>query len=102
VNEQEVLVSIDVQPILEERFVDSLLAMEIVESFNSLVVNAHNCCAHDKMSLAEQVAGRQKQVNFQVYVLESNYLNLIEQLKECFSGAGIQYWVLPVLDKGNL
>lgn len=101
-NEQEILVSINVTPILEEAFVDCLLAIDSIESFSSSAVNAHNCCEHEKMSLAEQVAGRQKQVSFQVYMLEANFSSFIQQLKECFSGTGIQYWVLPVLNKGNI
>jgi hypothetical protein len=54
------------------------------------------------MSLAEQVAGRQKQVNFQIYLLDKNLSSVLRQLKECFSGTGIQYRVLPVLDKGHI
>jgi len=98
---QENLVSINVSPILEEAFVDCLLAIDFIESFSSTLVNAHNCCEHEKMSLAEQVAGRQKQVNFRIYLAESHLQSLIQQLKSSFSGTGIQYWVLPVLDQGS-
>jgi len=101
-SKQENLVSINVPPILEEAFVDFLLAIDLIEDFSSSVVNAHNCCAHEKMSLAEQVAGRQKQVNFRVYMLEAHCSDFIYQLKQGFTGAGIQYWVLPVLAKGKL
>ena len=101
-SEQEILVSINVPPILEEDFVDCLLAIDTIEGFSTTVVNAHNCCEHEKMSLAEQVAGRQKQVNFRVYIVEQHCAHLIQQLKACFSGTGIQYWVLPVIAKGHL
>jgi len=100
-NHQENLVSINVPPLLEEAFVDCLLAIDFIDSFSSTLVNAHNCCDHEKMSLAEQVAGRQKQVNFRVYLAENHVQNLIQQLKSSFSRTGIQYWVLPVLDQGH-
>ncbi|MDC9729388.1 MAG: DUF3240 family protein [Methyloprofundus sp.] len=101
-SEQEVLVSINVPPILEEEFVDCLLAVDEIESFNSRLVNSHSRHAHEEMSIAEQVAGRKKLVNFQVYILEGHIFTLISQLKRYFSESGIQYWVLSVLSKGNL
>jgi hypothetical protein len=101
-SDQQILISLNVPPVLEEDFVDCLLALDILESFSSSAVNAHNECAHEKMSLAEQVAGRQKKINFQIYLLENNLPKLLQQLKACFSGAEIQYWLLPVLAKGNI
>jgi hypothetical protein len=101
-SKQDILISINVPPILEEDFVDCLLAIDVIESFSSSAVNAHHGDGHEKMSLAEQVAGRQKQVNFQIYLLDKNLSSVLRQLKECFSGTGIQYRVLPVLDKGHI
>jgi len=100
-NHQDTLVSINVLPILEEAFVDCLLAIDFIDGFSSTAVSAHGCCEHEKMSLAEQVAGRQKQVNFRIYLAEDHLKDLIQQLKSSFSGTGIQYWVLPVLDQGH-
>lgn len=54
------------------------------------------------LSLAEQVAGRKKQIRFQMYVPEQQLSVLIEQLKQDFSGAGIHYWVMPVLESGYI
>jgi len=99
--EPEMLVSINVPPLLEEGVVDCLLAIAAVDRFNSAVVNAHGC-DHEVMTLSEQVTGRQRQVNFQVYLAESQVLNLINHLKTDFSGSGIQYWVSPVLDSGYI
>lgn len=98
---QEYLVTINVPPILEEAVVDCLLAIESADGFSSLVVNAHTS-DHQDLSLAEQVAGRQKQIRFQMYIPEQQLSVLITQLKQCFSGSGIHYWVMPVLESGSI
>ena len=98
---QEYLVTINVPPLLEEAVVDCLLAIESADGFSSLAVNAHSS-AYENLSLAEQVAGRQKQIRFQMYLPEHQLSILIKQLKSCFSGSGIHYWVLPVLESGYI
>ncbi len=96
---KEYLVTLNVPLSLEEAIVDSLLMLEEELGFSSLIVNSHH---HENkgLSLAEQVTGRQKQLRFQMYIDKQGLAPLIEQLKEEFSGSGIQYWVLPVIDNG--
>ena len=98
---QEYLVTINVPPLLEEAVVDCLLAIESADGFSSLTVNAH-VNDHTHMSLAEQVAGTQRQMRFQMYLPEQQLSVLIQQLKQHFSGSGIHYWVLPVLESGYI
>jgi len=98
---QEYLVTLNVPPLLEEAVVDCLLSIEAADGFSSLAVNAH-ASGHEGLSLAEQVAGRQKQIRFQMYLPEQQLGVLTEQLKQCFSGSGIHYWVLPVLESGYI
>ena len=98
---QEFLVTINVPPLLEESVVDCLLAIESADGFSSLVVSAHGS-EHEALSLAEQVAGRKKQIRFQMYVPEQQLNVLIDKLKQDFSGAGIHYWVMPVLESGAI
>ncbi|MDP2901806.1 MAG: DUF3240 family protein [Methylovulum sp.] len=96
---QEYLVTLNVPPSIEEALVDSLLMLETQHGFSSFPVNAH----HHKnkgLSLAEQVSGRQKRIRFQMYVDVQGLPSLLAQLKQEFAGAGIQYWVLPVIEKG--
>lgn len=100
-NKQEYLVTINVPPILEEAVVDCLLAIESADGFSSLVVNAHTN-EHHALSLAEQVAGRKTQIRFQMYVPEQQLNVLIDQLKNYFSGSGIHYWVMPVMESGTI
>ncbi|OQK15236.1 hypothetical protein AU255_18940 [Methyloprofundus sedimenti] len=94
---QEYLVTINVPPLLEEAVVDCLLAIESADGFSSLTVNAH-VSDHEHLSLAEQVAGRQTQIRFQMYIPERQLSGLIDVLKRDFSGSGIHYWVMPVLE----
>ena len=98
-NDTEYLVTLNVPPSLEEVVVDCLLMMEAEHGFSSFQVNAHH---HENkgLSLAEQVSGRQKRIRFQMYVGEENLSELVAQLRQDFSGAGIQYWVLPVIERG--
>ncbi|MFK5947542.1 MAG: DUF3240 family protein [Methylococcales bacterium] len=98
-NGQQYLVTINVPPLLEEAMVDCLLAIESADGFSSLVVSAHGS-EHEALSLAEQVAGRKKQIRFQMYVPEQQLEVLIGLLKKDFSGAGLHYWVMPVLESG--
>ncbi len=98
---QEYLVTINVPPLLEEGVVDCLLAIESADGFSSLTVNAH-VSDHEHMSLAEQVAGTQRQIRFQMYIPEQKLNGLIDALRRDFSGSGIHYWVMPVLDRGYI
>jgi hypothetical protein len=98
-HDKEYLVTINIPPSLEESIVDTLLMLEEELGFSSFTVNAHH---HENkgLSLAEQVTGRQKRVRIQMYVDEDDLQALVEQLKQDFSGSGIQYWVLPVVASG--
>jgi hypothetical protein len=46
------------------------------------------------------VTGRQKRIRFQLYVPVQKLQVLLAQLRQEFSGSGIQYWVLPVIENG--
>lgn len=98
---QTYLVTINVPLLLEEAIVDCLLSITTIDSFSSFVVNTHSS-DHKDLSLAEQVAGRQEQVRFQMYLPEQQLKVLTDQLRSCFSGAGIHYWVLPALESGYI
>jgi hypothetical protein len=97
--QREYLVTLNVPLSLEEVIVDSLLMLEQELGFSSFTVNTHH---HENkgLSLAEQVTGRQKQLRFQMYIDKNALDVLITQLKQEFSGSGIQYWVLPIIDNG--
>jgi len=98
-NYKQYLVTLNIPPSLEEMMVDSLLLLEAEHGFTSFPVSAHH---HDNkgLSLAEQVTGRQRRIRFQMYVPVQELPALLEQLRQEFSGSGIQYWVLPVIENG--
>jgi hypothetical protein len=98
-NGKEYLVTLNVPPSLEEAVVDCLLMLESEHGFCSFPVNSHDH-KNEGLSLAEQVSGRQKKIRFQMYVPESGLTALLTQLREEFSGSGIKYWVLPVIENG--
>ena len=97
--EKNFSITINAPLLLEETLVDCLLAIEGANDFSSQFINAHTS-NHERLSLPEQVTGRQKQIKFQMYVSEKQLGILIEQLKQSFSDSGIHYWVLPVLEGG--
>ncbi|MDI1230885.1 MAG: DUF3240 family protein [Methylobacter sp.] len=98
-NSKEYLVTLNVPVSLEEAVVDCLLMAESEHGFSSFPVNSHDH-KNEGLSLAEQVSGRQKRIRFQMYVPQQRLAPLLEQLRAEFSGSGIQYWVLPVIENG--
>ncbi|MGR9071616.1 MAG: DUF3240 family protein [Gammaproteobacteria bacterium] len=100
-NVQEYLVTLNVAPSLEEAVVDCLLTFESEDGFSSFPVNAHDH-RNVGLSLAEQVAGRQKKIRFQMYLPEKELSALLEKLNDEFRGSGIHYWVLPVIKTGYI
>ncbi len=96
---KQFLVTLNVPTSLEEVIVDCLLTFESEYGFSSFPVYAHDH-RNEGLSLAEQVSGRQKRLRFQMYVDEQALSALLARLRQEFSGAGIRYWVLPVVDNG--
>lgn len=98
-NGKEYLVTLNVPPDLEEAVVDNLLVLESEHGFSSFLVNSHDH-KNEGLSLLEQVTGRQKKIRFQMYVPEQGLPVLLARLRREFSGSGIHYWVLPVIESG--
>lgn len=98
-SDQEFLMTLNVPPGIEEDIVDCLLTFESEHGFSSLPIYAHDH-KNKGLSLAEQVSGRQKKIRFQMYVEKNDLSALINKLKVNFSGAGIHYWIMPVIEKG--
>ncbi len=97
----QILLSIVVSPSVEDSLVDWLLARGEVTGFTSFPVSGHGSSVHS-MSLAEQVAGRQRKILFQTHLPEPQALALVEALKRDFRNCGIHYWLTPLLAGGHL
>jgi hypothetical protein len=97
----EFLITLNVPPSLEDMIVDNLLTLEFERGFSGFPVFAHHY-ENKGLSIAEQVTGRQKRIRFQMYVNQLDLEKLLTILRDEFSGSGIQYWVMPVLEHGVL
>jgi hypothetical protein len=93
--------TINVPPSLEEAMVDCLLVMENALGFSSLPVYGHHHTSKG-LSLAEQVIGRQRRIRFQINVDKKSLAVLLSRIKTEFAGSGIQYWITPVIEHGEI
>jgi hypothetical protein len=96
----EVILMLVVPPELEETVIDWLLAREEISGFTGQTVYGHSR-EHGGFSLVEQVTGRQRRVMFQVQTDETTARALLAALGGDLSGAGIRYWVVPVVAAGR-
>lgn len=95
------LITINVPPALEEAMVDCLLTFETAQGFSSFPVNAHDH-RNQGLSVAEQVTGRQRKIRFQMYIDKTFVPALIAKIKADFVGTGLHYWIVPVLEHGEI
>jgi hypothetical protein len=98
---EQVLVAITSPPSLESQIVDWLLSLNGGTGFSSVTVHGHSS-HHDHLSIAEQVSGRQKRIEFEVQISGSRLSEFLDTLAADFAGSDLHYWVLPVLAQGHL
>ena len=80
---------------------DWLLQFESQFGFSSFPVNGHSS-RHEGLTLAEQVAGRKRQIRFEMHLPSGECVSLIERLKQDFPAAGLHYWISPILELGRV
>lgn len=85
-----------VSPKLEEVIVDLLLEQPALSGFTSSHVSAHGT-TNSKLSLKEQVTGRQQKVQFMVYGDFTALQNLINTLKTTFANSGLRTILLSAI-----
>lgn len=95
------VVALNVAPALEERVVDWLLEREDSLGFTSYAANGHGR-SHEHLSVAEQVSGRQRRLEFHVEVPAESVDSFVAGLSAAFGGADVYYFVLPVIRSGHL
>ncbi len=93
-----ILLVINLSPVLEEDLVDYLLALDFVVGFTSYGVQGHG--EHRSLSVAEQVTGRRRRVQFEMLIDQSNYDGITSALGTAV-GKDITYWQLPVSHIGR-
>lgn len=97
----DVLVVLSASPALEEVVIDWLISRPGSAGFTSLTASGHGS-RHDRLSPAEQVAGRQRRVQFQVSLPHAGLQEFLESARREFAGTDLYYWVLPVLAAGRM
>jgi hypothetical protein len=95
-NNDSVLALVTVPPTLEELLIDLLLEKEATSAFTSVAAHGHGT-DHDQLSLAEQVSGRRKQVQFQVEVPLAAAPALLSSLQEAIPGGDFHCCFLKML-----
>ena len=90
-----------VTPAIENAMVDWLLERDDIPGFTSTPINGHGASTHS-LTPAEQVAGRQRQIMFQLHLPTDSAHTLVDAIRDAFSGSGMHYWLTPVLASGHL
>lgn len=88
-------------PDVANEVVDFLLQALEDTTFQSFPGRTHGL--HDQsMSVFEQVAGYKEQMIFTVEVSAARAEALLGDLRAAMGGSGLQYWVVPVLESGQI
>ncbi|MEE9342328.1 MAG: DUF3240 family protein [Gammaproteobacteria bacterium] len=95
------LLAMIVPPSIESAVIDWLLERDDIDGFTRLPVDGHGVSVH-AMTIAEQVAGRKKQVLIQMHLPEPVARDILASVEKIFSGSGMHYWLLPVLSAGHI
>ena len=95
------LLHLIVSPSLEETIVDWLLNQPSMTGFSSMVIYGHGS-SESAFNLVEQVAGRQRRIQFVLHTQNTLATQLIIALKQSFTGAEIHYFVMPVSECGRV
>ncbi len=97
----DVVLYLVVAPAVEDAMADWLLEREDATGFSSVPINGHGS-SEKSMTLAEQVAGRRRQVLFLLHLPEAVARALLEDLTRDFAGSGMHYWMTPAMAFGHI
>ena len=88
-------------PAIEEKLLDLLLMSPHVSVFTSAPTAAHGL-SFNNLNQTEQVLGRGFATQVQVIIANADKTALLDAIKSQLSGAGLLYWITPVLDAGEI
>jgi len=97
----KVLLVLSVPVALEDSIVDWLLAQTSMIGFSSVLIRGHGSRV-GHLSIAEQVAGHQRRIRFEVVAPLEAARNSVATLKRDFAGSDLFYWIVPVADAGHI
>ncbi len=92
---------LSIPPSVEEKLLDLLLMSSGATVFTSTATAAHGL-ALGTMSQTEQVMGRAHATEIRVVLPEAEKTALLEHIRRQFAGTGLRYWVMPVIDAGEI
>jgi hypothetical protein len=90
---------LNLAPALEEDLIDYLLGIEHIANFSSYPVHSHG--EHHSLSVREQVSGRRKRVQYEVFVDPVLIPGILAGLEEAV-GRDIVYWQQNVRNFGRI
>lgn len=88
-------------PEVEERLLDLMLMLPSTTVFTSTPTAAHGL-THENMDQTEQVLGRARATQVEVIFAAGDKAALLEAIRQQFVGAGLRYWVTPVVESGEI
>ena len=98
----ELCLTILCPPAVEEKLLDLLLLSPNAANagiFTSSPTAAHGL-AFGSLNQTEQVLGRAFATQVQVVILETDRQALLGDIQAQFAGAGLRYWITPVIQAG--
>lgn len=97
----ELCLTILCPPAVEEKLLDVLLLSPNASVFTSAPTAAHGL-AFGSLNQSEQVLGRAFATQVQVVIRETERQPLLNDIQSQFSGAGLRYWITPVMWAGEI
>ena len=94
------LLVLNIRPELEEDLVDYLLVLDCIAGFTSYHARGHGL-VNEELSLAEQVSGRRKRLQFEILMDDVDVNTLIDGLADEV-GRDIVYWQQVVSNTGRV
>lgn len=99
ISHQQFLVTLVVPENLEEAVTKFIAELEEEHTDDESIPSPPR---HEIIRLLTEQEGGQKSYSFQIHAEKKESLTLLEKLKTEFSGSGMQYWIVPVVEKGEI
>lgn len=94
-----IMLVLNTAPELEENLIDYLLSFEQVEGFTSYQVHGHG--EHHNLSVTEQVTGRRKRSQYEIFIASDAIPKVLEGLASAV-GRDIVYWEQAARNFGRI
>ncbi len=87
-------------PSVEERLLDALMVIDGIDVFTTTPTYLHGL--QQRATAMEQVTGRRRATLIYVLVSQPVLERVRESLRRDFVGAGLRYWIAPLMDVQEL